>query len=737
MNFNFFKKSPNLKAEQSESSLNNQEFLSQKEDIQPVEAAQPVREEKIEIPSVIKDLKHLLELKRNLGLGVNPEEIEQTAQMKIEDLFTYLNGERIDINASGKELIEVLSESLAIVEQEASSQTVWRKLADNPKLRAAFVALMIFMKFAPAQAQEAGKVDKDVSKQESFASLSVGDSPDVYHPDLSEFYRGEKDVSEKKSAKESDAKPLDIKSEREVLPENVVTKLEMANYFDTDSDKINQEEEIKQSLSNFLSSLKPEQLDNLNNWQFKVTGNSDERLTNNWPEGNYGLTKARLAALSGVLQEIIDNYDFSGWPEDKIETIKAKAKNIIQEPYISATGPEKGTKYITDLLNPETRQNYSQAEAAEIKKNNPDLYKKLLDDCREVSFEIEANEKLSKFINRHSSFVLAGDASGSMVEIAGGPRPTYQYLADIFADQSIDGPKDMQFALFAGQGLIDLKKVNDLQEMSGELKKIDGKGDGRKELALGSAIQILKQEKPKDWRERPDLPALGNNPYLLIATDEDLQDVTYHNVVQLKKIAEEKGAEVKFGYADDQKQKLFQISLKDISDKLEAKKMTVFSDSKVDDLLQSVCSKESLKKMATLAEKKASDVDKLAAAKEASVNTYRERWLAANKHLSQLESGKKTVANLKATERVKAELDKIEDEARGILAEAAAMRQQSEAYRASVKEIKEGAEAYNSHQDKSILLHPYFAELSLGGNDPMAMTISRSEFKEKLDLSKL
>lgn len=694
-------------------------------------------EKPVDFRDNLKTLSEAMQIQRELGGQLAPADVERITGMKLEEFHSFLAGQEVSIETNGAKLVEEIESLFKSLDKEAATESsLMHRLANNPAVRASFVALMLFAKFAPETAAAANtKIDSnsfEMAKDITSENESEIDGT-TYHPDLAEFSEGEGGSKEKSA----DAKPLDIKLDRAELPEGSLIKLEVSNYFETDSDRIPNDavESIKANFHSFLSSLDPNKLDKLDNWQLKVSGHSDERSTKSWPEGNYGLTKARLTALAGILEAAIESHDFSGWPEEKVQELKLK--QIVEEPYISETGPEKGTKYITDLTNPDTGNHYTAAEAAAIKKGDPEKYKKLLDDCRQVSFEIAVQENLSESIASHSAFIVVKDISRSMDKNdAGGLTPTDRYLSEYFKGQTIDGPSEFQFAVFAGEGLIDLKKVEGFSSFAEEISDKKVSGDGRKELAVGSAIEVLKQTQPKAWRDRPALGALGDSPYLLITTDEALQDVTYQKVQELKKLSEEKNAEVIFGYCDDKGETLYSIDRQALEAKVEAKKAQVFADPKVESMLTDACSKDALKKMTSLAEKKASDVEKIAETKDNSVNTYRERWLASKKRLDQLESGTKTAANIKATERVQAEMTKIEDDARIILADVAASRAKAEAYRAAIKAIKDGAEKFNKTGDKSILLHPYFAELSLGGNDPMSIIVDRSEFKTELSLKR-
>ncbi|MDP3836960.1 MAG: hypothetical protein Q8Q67_02570 [bacterium] len=709
------------------------------EEVVPAEAAATPVEERLDFRENLRNLSEAMEIQRELGGQLAPEDVERITNMQLEDFRGFLSGQEVSIDVNGGKLVDEIESLLISLDKEKETEkkenNLVRRLANNPGVRAAFVTLMLFAKFAP-EAKAASDTNIDRNNFEMANDISSSNSletdGDTYHPDLAEFSEGEEGAKEKSG----DAKPLDVKLDRAELPEGTLIKLEVANYFDTDSDRIPDEaaEEIKASFHSFLSSLDPNKLDDLDNWKLVVKGQSDERMTNRLG-GNQQLTVDRIQAVTNIANSAIQSHEFDGWPEEKVQAIKAKT--VKQEPFISETGPEKGTKYITDLMNPETGNHYTAAETEAIKKGDPEKYKSLLDDCRQVSFEIAVQESLSESIAAHSAFIVVKDISRSMDKNdAGGLTPTDKYLSEYFAGQTVDGPSEFQFAVFAGEGLIDLKKVDNFSSFADEIADKKVSGDGRKELAVGSAIEVLKQTQPKAWRDRPALGALGDSPYILITTDEALQDVTYNNVKEAIKISEEKNAEVIFGYCDDKGETLYSIDLKALEAKVEAKKAQVFADPKVESMLTDACSKDALKKMTALAGKKASDAEKIAEAKNESVNTYRARWLASKKHLDRLEAGTKTDDNLKRTERVQAEMTNIEDGARIILADAAALKTKAEAYRASIKSIKEGAEKFNKTGDKSVLLNPYFAELSLGGNDPMSIIVDRSEFKDELSLKR-
>jgi len=173
---------------------------------------------------------------------VNVKTVEQATGMTTKDLMTFLHGKEIDIKADSKEFVTVLQSALDATEEQ-SDKTLLQKFANSKKAKAIFIAIMLFLKFS-GQAQgvaspEAG--DKATTNTEKTTDINTEPDDNTYHLTADDLNKN----LEKSS---------DDKEEGDIR----VTKLEIANYFDTDSDELTPEaqKEISAKFDDFLLQLK-------------------------------------------------------------------------------------------------------------------------------------------------------------------------------------------------------------------------------------------------------------------------------------------------------------------------------------------------------------------------------------------------------------------------------------------------------------------------------------------------
>jgi len=542
---------------------------------------------------VLKDLKEALDIQSELGeKNLNPEDVFRITGLKPEEIISYLENEEFAIQTSSKEIIEAIQESLITIEEEPAAKSWLRKVADSKTARAAFVALMLLAKTAPSvSAAEKSEVSHDLSEakiEHSFSDNDKSKNSDTYQLSEADWNKvdAEKEpVNETVKAegkninRDSDAKPL----ESEVITGERFSQLEMVNYFATDSDFISEESaaKIQTDFEKFLAQITSENAERLIQSEFKLFGSSDERPTSNWHGSNEELTASRLKAVEKILSTTLANYQFENLPTDLANELRAKA--FVQEMPFSETGPEAGVTYITDLVNPSTGENYTEAEAEKMKINSPDEYKKLLDDCRKINFKVEviSDEELEKINSQNNNFKIPIPEI-SKAEIEKTPKlnrlngyqnvsllfdnspsigDSYDYMAEVVANQDLKN-LNLNFATFSNK-LDKLQSFKSSKDVAEAIREIRFNGDNQ-EQALSAAQSALKK-----------MPAGGKNA-IFIMTDEPFQDASWQKITKLKELAAEKTAEVYFYYADDTKQAVRQISLADLEAGLEAELFKTF-----------------------------------------------------------------------------------------------------------------------------------------------------------------
>ncbi len=507
----------------------------------------------------LENLRQIIDLKKNLGSQTSPEEVEQATGVSLEKLAEFIEKEPIDIETTGGRFIEAVQLALTTAENNQKSGGLMRVLANNPTVRAALVSLMIFTKFSPeAKAAEKSTADKDEPKKE--ANKPAGSqvvSANTYQLNIEDIRRTEKNL------------PVESKSLESRFGEaGRLAFLAMENHFDTDSDQIPEieKEKIASDFEKFLEKINSDNIQDVLKSEFKLYGSSDERPTNNWQGSNTNLTKARLLAAKKVLQDVLQNYNCKDLSQEL--SAQLKAKNFIEEMPISKNGPEPGVTYIVDLLNPETGKNFTSAEVAAIKTDNPEKYQSLLEKCRKISFEavvkndqavvpIQGNTSFSssekpRFSENHLEPALENIAKFEHVVLIFDHSPSvdnsYSYMADAIAKQKISGTK-INFGTFSNV-LDGLKSYDNPAAVAEAIRHIryNGNVEERTIAATASALETL--------------PAEGKNAVFAM-TDEPFQEVSLDNLKKMRAQAGEK-TEIYFYYADDRTRTVRQISLDEL-----------------------------------------------------------------------------------------------------------------------------------------------------------------------------
>lgn len=552
-----------------ETGANKDEAVTEAVAVNPAELeTQKINKAEAEIKpdkvSVIESLKKIIEIKRSLGQGMTPEEAEQATGMELEGLVEFIGAGKIDIKAETRELIDVLQSSMEATEEKADAGLM-SKFANNKMTRYAFVALMLILKFAPNEAHgaETKGDDKKGYDTEAHKSFDRNIEPDnTYHATAEDFNTGEKQKNN------SDAKAFESKIE----DAGRYFQLELASYFDTDSDKIpaDSEKQIVKTFEQFLAQITPDNVDELTKADWKVSVSSDQRLTSTWENGNEGLSEARFEKTAGVLKTALDNFDFKNLTPDQVKAIQNHS--IVEDMADSQTGPEKGVTYITDLDNPATGEHYTADEEAKIKAENPNLYKQLLDDCRKVTFSISVDKhsELPKMQPKGADLEITPGGIGERpievpvierlseyknVSLGFDKSPSvgnsFDYMADIVEGLKLSGLK-LNVGEFSDK-LETMKTYDNAQDAAEAIRGIEFNGN-IEERALKSVHDMLEK--------MPD----GQKNLAMAMTDERFQGMSWEDLQELKALAEKKTADVYFYYADDDNKTVREVSLDDLQE---------------------------------------------------------------------------------------------------------------------------------------------------------------------------
>jgi len=561
--------------------------------------------------SAIEAIKRLIADKKEKEIfHITPEEVEKASGVKIDEFMEFIKGERIEISTNFEDLFKIIDEALSETE-EPSKEGLLRKITNNKYLKASFVALMLFLKFGQTSAStpkesNIEKNDGGKNKTETVTPVNIepDNSPDTYYLDQNDF-------------KHLKAMPLEINVEKN----DRYFELELGNYFDNDSDNIPKESlpAIKSAIVNLLSEINHNNINEVIENGVTIYAHSNELPTSNWDGKNENLSKARAESLTKIIREVFKNYenmDLNPKDLEKIKNIKINIKVANFE------GHESGVLPLTELINDDTGQKYTQSEIKEIKEKNPNLYNKLLAKARGVELIIQTHsdtkigqvtpkgvkiepspkniEKITlkpvfENLSNYGKVVLAFDNSPST------GNDNIEKIAKTISSQQTNGNQEITCMTYSNK-IDNSRDFDNLDEVYNFVKNIDNKGK-TKEKALRCIYDFLKHQ-PKTEKNVDDQK---ENVYLFW-TDENLQDVSKELIEKINKLAEEKNYKI-YGYITDPKDKtISQYSLEEIEKALDESLMKVVSP-KINQMINQYDSKIlSLEKQA---EKYKNDLEKI------------------------------------------------------------------------------------------------------------------------------
>jgi len=515
---------------------------------------------------ILKDLREAMSIQKELGSRLSPEDMIRITGMNPEDLHNFLSSQEMDIKAKGADLISEIESALTFLDKDnadKSTITVMRRLASNSKVKALLITLMLLAKFAPqvqgAEHHDSKKNKIELNKDNYFnheldSENTYSLSADYFSDKSGFYYQG------------ADAKhpEISLKESRYLVAFNLI------DYFATDKAKILDAPAIKADFESFLDRITPDNAEEIIASNFIFFGSSDERPTTNWEGNNENLTEARLNSLDSLLSQTLKNHKFKNLSDEIVRRIKAKT--FIHDMPISTTGPEKGVTYITDLDNPVTGKKYTKAEVNDIKQNNPNKYKQLLNNCRRVDFFVSLPkiDHLDPIKTKIGARVIE---SGLDSTLAGTPKITnlaqyknitllfdnspsvnnsYGYMANMIESQDLKDSK-INFATFS-KNLDKTQQFDNSTAVAEQIRYMEYNGNPH-ERALDAISEALKKTPAGEK---------GDNNIILAMTDETPQDISWNKIQEVRLLADKSNSEVYFYYADDKNKTLRQISLDDL-----------------------------------------------------------------------------------------------------------------------------------------------------------------------------
>jgi len=288
-------------------------------------------------------------------------EIRERLGLEVEELL----GEKItnpEIKGTHNEIVNRIKEVMSQKAEEKGTPLSFlrEKVFKSKAAKAAFVTALLFLKFNPSAAAESKDAKENIKNKFEYETKKPvshdGDDGKTFKAGIEDFTTADGNIM-----------------------------ISATHNFETDKADLKDAEHLGEEFDKFLSSIDKTNFKDLIDQDWTVKGSSDERHTN-WAGGNEGLTQARINAVVKVIEQILASHDFSN--QLTSEQIKQIAEKKIIEIY-PTHGAEKGVTYLTDLVNPITGQNFTDAEVKTIKETNPSEYFKLLDKCRYTNFELE------------------------------------------------------------------------------------------------------------------------------------------------------------------------------------------------------------------------------------------------------------------------------------------------------------------------------------------------------------
>jgi len=528
---------------------------------QPVKvASETVEPRELNFSERLGDLKGAMSEMEAHGMQMSEDVFENIMQMKIGDFMEYINGGENIKETDVKNLHDNISQVLNGQLSEEHRGSRLKEFLRKPASKIVFATLILFLKFAPqAQAHEA----------------TVKDSPDS-HARTEAVKGGDGDGGAKPDGG-VDSKTFVVGAEQLAMPnlENTA-KIDLTNSYETDKDFISEADasEIKDNFKAFLDQVNADNFKKVMGLDFKIYGSSDERQTSTWKGGNLELTQARITAAEKIIKTELENHDFSN-SGLTLEQIKA-----LQNKEFKHGVPEEGVTHITDLVNPDTGEKYTDKEVEEMKKNNITKYNDLLQDCRyikinlmakadelkpvpiippalEIKTNIEIPKLTIKLISEYDQTIILMDDSPSMAN-------SKNYMAGQL--QTEEKEANIKIATFSDK-LNSVIPTNSFYQAGEVLKNVRTGGNAHERAAYAAAEALnsfdITNEKIMDRK------------LLLINTDEPIQ-TTKAEIEELLENSQLKGAKVYFNMGYDDNQQVLKVPLeemKDNFDKLYEKKL--------------------------------------------------------------------------------------------------------------------------------------------------------------------
>ena len=313
--------------------------------------------------------------------------------------------------------------------------------------------------------------------------------------------------------------------------------VDLINYFEVDKADISLEnqKQLSDQFEAFLDSIDKDNVDDILNTDFSIYGSSDERSTNAWGEkGNEALTEARLSSITILLYKILQKHDFSkaDLSSEDIKDLKKKNFNLktVTSPHSFESG-EMGTTSLLDMMNPETKSNYTQEE---INNMSPKELEEAYQDARYINLMLEGYDKtpnerqyelIIKTFAEYGNINLLVDKSPSMSGSKLDLINAFKTFSDKIGGDIVE-EKQVNITSFSDK-LGTSTDVNSLAEMEKVIRNAEEGNSNEKVISV--LLEKIKNIGVKELNN-------GQENLIAVITDEAIQDLSVENINSLQKI---------------------------------------------------------------------------------------------------------------------------------------------------------------------------------------------------------
>lgn len=467
----------------------------------------------------LTDLKKAMAEMEEHGEEISEKMFENIMDMKFSDFEALVNSGEIikqkDLRSFHDKVSDILNKNYDVITKKSEYEgSKFRKLVNTTGFKALIGAAIFFGKFNPLAANEHKAIVKD-KVIPSTEQVSV-------KPDLGGGDPGTKTINAKDTFKFSP----DAAVANELRD---AAKIDITQLFKIDKAEISTDEakDIKNEIDSFLDKINSHNFEKFEQARKVADVSSSAEATKygaadkNLPptlENNKTLTGDRFTKGAGIAEDAFKNHNY------KNSDLSPKQIEIAKNTKIELKAPEKGYTAITDLykIDPKTGkemgEKYSDKEVEEMKKENPDLYKKLNEECRHFKLDLMVESALQQ-INQCDRFTFFVDNSNSTEYTF---AKTADKLEKIGLQENSKGDITKVDLVYYSDNINSVKHLSNILKVADDLRGTHIKG-GSLEKPFKVAIEYYKDLAKKDAERIKNGEKIEDNRGAAWTIDEGLQ----------------------------------------------------------------------------------------------------------------------------------------------------------------------------------------------------------------------